>query len=372
MKMNIDNTKSMYQQVADDLRNQIVTGKLLPGQKLPTFDVLIAQYEVSRTIMQGAIAQLRELGFIRSDGRRGMFVEQYPPHLYRYGILFPGHPGDKYWSRFNTSLINEATRLQSQTPGYRFEFYYDLHKKQTSEHLGRLASDVENNALAGVMEMPFCEEVVEQLQIKQSNVPLIHLFGSLQSTRLPSITTSSELSIRDEVLPWFGSNGCKRLAVLNLVDHPMESMLDMIGASGLQTQRGWMQYISRDHAELARRMVWLLFEAPAHERPDSLLIMDDNLIEHAMAGLVDCNIKPGTDVFVAAHHNWPCESPCMLPLKRYSFHAGQFLVMACRILDQIRSHESVPIYQFLPAIFEDQIPDSVGFEDQIKMHIGHP
>ena len=53
--MNIDNTKSMYQQVADDLRHQIVTGELSPGQKLPTFEVLIAQYEVSRTIMQGAI-----------------------------------------------------------------------------------------------------------------------------------------------------------------------------------------------------------------------------------------------------------------------------------------------------------------------------
>ena len=367
--MNIDNTKSMYQQVADDLRHQIVTGELSPGQKLPTFEVLIAQYEVSRTIMQGAIAQLRELGFIRSDGRRGMFVEQYPPHLYRFGILFPGHPGDKYWSRFNSSLVGEAVRLQSQTPGYRFEFYYDLHKKQTSEHLGRLASDVENNTLAGVMEMPFCEHVVEQLQIKQSNVPLIHLFGSQQSTRLPSITTYSESVLKDDVLPWFHGNGCKRLAALNLIEHPMHSLPQLAQSAGLQTQRAWMQYVSREHCELARRMVWLLFEAPCHQRPDCLLIMDDNLIEHAMAGLVDCNLKPGTDVFVAAQHNWPCESPCMLPLKRYSFHAGQLLIMACRMLDQMRLKKTIPRYQLLPPLFEDQMPESVGFDDAIKMHV---
>lgn len=167
MKLETSNTKSRYQQITDELRLQIIRGNVLPDEKLPTFDTLVTHFNTSRSIVQMAVSQLREMGFIRSDGRRGMFVQKHPPHLYRYGILFPGHPGDAYWSRFNTSLTHEATRLQTQTPGYQFQCYYGLGKKNTLKDFNQLLEDVQNKTLAGLMVMPFCDHVFEHPVMQQ-------------------------------------------------------------------------------------------------------------------------------------------------------------------------------------------------------------
>ena len=64
----------LAQQVIDQLRLQIETGKLRQGDQLPTEPQLEATFGVSRTVVREAIADLRAAGFVQPVQGKGVFV----------------------------------------------------------------------------------------------------------------------------------------------------------------------------------------------------------------------------------------------------------------------------------------------------------
>ncbi len=64
----------LYQQIADDLRKQIDSGTLRPGQQLPTEIHLRDQYGASRNTVRDAIKRLISLGLIETRPGSGTFV----------------------------------------------------------------------------------------------------------------------------------------------------------------------------------------------------------------------------------------------------------------------------------------------------------
>ena len=63
--------ESLYLAIREDIR----TGRLAPGDKLPSKRALAANLEVGKTTVEAAYAQLLEEGYIASAQRRGFFVE---------------------------------------------------------------------------------------------------------------------------------------------------------------------------------------------------------------------------------------------------------------------------------------------------------
>jgi GntR family transcriptional repressor for pyruvate dehydrogenase complex len=66
-------------QVAEQLTTEIKQGRLLPGDKLPTEARLVAQFEVSRTVVREAVSRLKSLGLVDSRQGSGVFVSQKLP-----------------------------------------------------------------------------------------------------------------------------------------------------------------------------------------------------------------------------------------------------------------------------------------------------
>jgi GntR family transcriptional regulator len=64
----------MYQQIAEDLRNEIESGKLEPGQQLPTELDLRDRYNASRNTVRDAIKRLTGLGLVEARPGAGTFV----------------------------------------------------------------------------------------------------------------------------------------------------------------------------------------------------------------------------------------------------------------------------------------------------------
>ena len=64
--------------LAEELTNLVVTGKLKPEEQLPTEAELCVRFDVSRTVVREAVAQLRSDGLLVSRQGRGMFVADYP------------------------------------------------------------------------------------------------------------------------------------------------------------------------------------------------------------------------------------------------------------------------------------------------------
>ena len=65
----------LYEGLYRCIREDILSGKLAPGQKLPSKRALADHLEVSRITVEGAYDQLLAEGFIRSQERVGYFVE---------------------------------------------------------------------------------------------------------------------------------------------------------------------------------------------------------------------------------------------------------------------------------------------------------
>jgi GntR family transcriptional regulator len=66
----------MYQQIADDLRTQIESGELAPGDQLPTEMELRDRYSSSRNTIRDAIKQLTSQGLVETRPGQGTFVTQ--------------------------------------------------------------------------------------------------------------------------------------------------------------------------------------------------------------------------------------------------------------------------------------------------------
>ena len=66
----------LYESLYRAIREDILSGELLPGEKLPSKRALAANLEVGKTTVEAAYAQLLEEGFIVSRERFGFFVEK--------------------------------------------------------------------------------------------------------------------------------------------------------------------------------------------------------------------------------------------------------------------------------------------------------
>ncbi len=71
----------LAQAVISELRQQIETGILEAGARLPTEPQLEAQFDVSRTVVREAIAELRAAGLVTPMQGKGVFVSNTGPSI---------------------------------------------------------------------------------------------------------------------------------------------------------------------------------------------------------------------------------------------------------------------------------------------------
>lgn len=66
--------RKIYEQIADQIKDQIVGGKLPPGHKLPSTRELTERYQVGRSTMREALSMLKAMGLIEIRQGEGCFV----------------------------------------------------------------------------------------------------------------------------------------------------------------------------------------------------------------------------------------------------------------------------------------------------------
>ena len=69
----------LYEALYRAIREDILTGALRPGEKLPSKRALASNLEVGKTTVEAAYGQLLEEGYIRARERSGFFVEAVEP-----------------------------------------------------------------------------------------------------------------------------------------------------------------------------------------------------------------------------------------------------------------------------------------------------
>lgn len=64
----------LYEELVDQLQALVLSGRLQPGEKLPTTNQLTAKFAVSRTVVREAIGALAEKGLVEVKHGKGVYV----------------------------------------------------------------------------------------------------------------------------------------------------------------------------------------------------------------------------------------------------------------------------------------------------------
>jgi len=157
-------------------------------------------------------------------------------------------------------------------------------------------------------------------------------------------------------LAYLASRGRRRLAVLcNTTDPALVSALRSGAAKvGMTLRPYWLQMVSMDQPEFARNVTHLLFHGGQADSPDALLVTDDNLVEHAIRGLVDAGVTVPGEVDVVAHGNFPGPAAGGMKVKRLGYDAREVLA-ACVSILQARHRGEGPLHREIPAVFEQEL-----------------
>lgn len=83
MSIDFKSTRGIFQQIADNLCHQILEGKLLPGERVPSVRDLAADFEVNRNTLLRTYSILEDAGMIVNKRGIGFFVADNAVELIR-------------------------------------------------------------------------------------------------------------------------------------------------------------------------------------------------------------------------------------------------------------------------------------------------
>lgn len=372
--------------IASKLRAEIVAGRLSPGATLPTWDHLETEFSAGRPTLTRAMAELKEDGFIRATRSKGTFVHERPPHLTRFGLVFPSHPSIAYsglgrWNRFWDLLSVLATVVGEQLD-LEMPVYYNLGTGLGKDEAA-LAEDLQRKRLGGVIVAS--EDAARHPVIAHSGIPRVivghpHEGGA---NHLPCVYVDRRAFVAG-AMELMHEHGRRRVAVVTdrffafrLSQEPIirtgtepvpwhqvsQRFAHMMAEHGFESKPYWHLMLTPSSV---RNTVRLLFNQPPAERPDGLIICDDNLTEEALAGLIEAGISVPADLHVVAHCNWPAATHPLIPTIGLGYDVRDLLRLCVRSLQAIQAGESVPQVQLLPAQQQPSFPAAPALDTAVS------
>jgi GntR family transcriptional repressor for pyruvate dehydrogenase complex len=71
--------RKIYEEIADVIKEQITSGKLQPGEKLPSTRELSERFQVGRSTMREALSALKAMGLVEIHQGEGSYVRKLDP-----------------------------------------------------------------------------------------------------------------------------------------------------------------------------------------------------------------------------------------------------------------------------------------------------
>lgn len=346
------------------LRKNILNGRWRPGAQLPPRLELMRSLKTTPPTLHHAVHRLVDDGFLRTAMGSGTFVADLPPHLNRYAVVFVFDPAapfhEEHWSRYFQAMTQAAVRFQQET-GKRMMMFHGIDWHTDSEDRARLIDAIERECLAGIIftNNPFALE----------NTPILEAPG-IPRVAMMSVEGHSHPNVNilafdggmwvDKALDHLAAQGRRRVAILDFGMGPdFEARFRAgLASRGMTSHRRWRQFVSLRNPEGASHAVELLMND--RERPDALLVEDDNFVEQAAAGLAAAGIKTPDDVSIVGHANFPVPPAKVLPVRLLGYDANLFMRTAVELIDRQRAGEQVPGETILPALWEEEVGAGSG------------
>ena len=127
----------LYEALYRCIREDILTGRLAPGTRLPSKRALATHLEVSKVTVEGAYSQLLAEGYLRSEEKVGYFVES--DHHPRPQSHAPAPAEAASFTRMKEQLLDVLDTLTPREEKVlRLRFGLDDGHQRTLEEVGRV------------------------------------------------------------------------------------------------------------------------------------------------------------------------------------------------------------------------------------------
>lgn len=326
-------------EICDDVRDQIVAGRLRPGHQVPSRRALARQYNTSLPSVQKALGRLAEAGFVCARGRLGTRVVEYPPHLFHFALVIRE---DIHQSRYQRALRNEAQRLTTEGPAW-FTVYTDIESHASGPGQERLMADIAAGCLAGCILDAHPESLGANplLSMAISKVALVH---DSKRAAIPAIS-AERTSWLTKALGWLRERGRRRvswLGIPNIMPPAVQEFLDQAGKHGFETRPAWTHAVHPLYANWAANAMDAIFGPTAAVRPDALLIADDHLAETATAALAALDLRIPHDLDIVCLNNFPLPLTTHVPVRQLGYDMRKTMRACLHVLARLRADEKVP------------------------------
>ncbi len=337
----------------DTLRMRIVQGEFLPGSKIPTQDDLMKDLGIAKATMQRLFDILTSDGFIVPNGSSGTFVSENPPHLSRFGIVFPFTENDIIHSRFFMGILYECRQFMAQT-NCSFSMYYQPHPTDNKEY-ERLLDDMKNHRLAGVIFTSDVGSLLGTEVMMINDVPRVIMMSNSNTFEpvIPIVYPNHKDFIK-MATEHLASDGRKRIANISIYNHYSEKLQLLISNElknyNMISKKYWQLIADPTSPETIRNAVHCMMKLPPEDRPDGMIISDDNLVEDTVAGLVDAGIRSSEELSIVAHANFPLCPTSPLPVGYIGFDLQHVLNKCMEIISLERQGIIPPTASYISAI----------------------
>jgi len=272
---------SKQHEIIRGIRQRIASGEYSPGSQLPPMTELTRQFNACTMTVQRAMDRLRADGFIYSRRREGNYVSAKPPSLCRIGLVFNLAPApDGQWSQYYRAWQTEADRFNEREPSADGSPHWLSFHSPADSGEDELEAAVDSGCIAGlIFTMHPSQWSLSPILTK----PGIHrvTITSIPIEGIPTVTFDSA-GLLANALDWFAANGRRRVAfIIGSSAQHTDELIAAVGARGMLTHRHWAQGVDLAHPHWAATCAETLARINSPDRPDALLVEDDNLLPAA-------------------------------------------------------------------------------------------
>ena len=331
------------------LRAGITSGKWKPGQQLPTVQQIVDEFDVSSVTVQRAIHQLNRDGFIRTEHRQGVFVADRLPNRNRFALVFPHRPLDTgFWSLYWKALTHAAIELEQST-GIEFPIYYDIeHHSHNTTDFEDLVDAVVADRVAGLIFAHSPHNLSGTPVLDHPGLPRVAFMSHASMPGVTHVPGTEGLIAR--AVDLLANRGRRRIAIVCAASGsgPEKTPLvhefrEALTRHGLNSPAHWIQSVHPMMAPWACNVVQSIVHKNQRERPDALIIADDNLSFDAQRGLIAAGIHTPKDVDVISHCNYPCEPAASIPIQLLGLDTREVLAACASVILQARNGVARPV-----------------------------
>lgn len=365
-KFEVNHAASGRQQLADHVRELILSGQLLPGYKFPPSKELSCKWGLAECSVHAAMSALTKEGLLVRTPKRGTFVAQRKPNLTHVGIYVAQNFWKSSSAAFWRALVMEVSQRLSAR-GIVPDIWIDTRAEQ-SEPLPDLVQAAERREVQAIIA-PFGRELTLQWLSRLSVPVAAHTFRPAPNCVMNDFLMGIRLAVEElarqgsrsvgMILPkWIETGQMDKRA-----NQPSEAAAFFQKASelGLQTRESWLMHPVSEHV-LETNSERFGYEAMTQllalpDRPEGIFVTHDWVARGALMAVMERRISVPDDLKLVLHRNIELDFLCSLPVSYLDVSIGTTADALIASIDSQLRGVALP-----PVVIKPQITVPTGGE----------